>query len=36
MEVKIMTQKKLDDVQNKVGEFANKVDKKEIEIDNMK
>lgn len=36
MEVKIMTQKKLDDVQNKVGEFANKVDKKEIEIGGRK
>lgn len=31
-----MTQKKLDDVQNKVGEFANKVDKKEVEIGGRK
>ena len=31
-----MAQKKLDDVQNKVGEFANKVDAKEVEIGGRK
>ena len=31
-----MAQKKLDDVQNKVGELANKVDAKEVEIGGRK